>query len=552
VSILASGPTSDCPSPGPFRLPPWDDQHPRWLEIDQRLPADHRARLVAAAVDRLDLGALRASYHGTGTRAYPPHLLLRAVLYDLHCGRGKPADWYHDAHDNEPLRWLLRGCEPSRARWYAFRDRLAPFVDNWNRDVLAGAQAAGLTAATRGALDGSAVAANASRHRLIKAATLDRRLEQLEAAVAADSVPAAAPACRYALPMVEAAAADAAVPAGVGAAVTAAPADEPAAPATAAAGMPPPIRPKWMAQKPLGRRQQRQRYRQARQRLGAVPAGSSRPLGQTLVSVTDPQAALGLDKSKVFRPLYNLQLLSDLDSPLLLAYQVFAQPTDAGLLGPMLQRACQLLGHVPDTLLADTVYAAGPQLAAAEAAKVTLYAPPWPADERVASRGQIPKSAFTWLEQEQTYVCPQGHRLTLRGRSRTRRCGQVRVRRRYQCAAAHCAACPRAAQCLRRPESGVGRSVDRDEYEAEVQRLRARMGTALGQELYRLRSQVVERGFADLKEHRGLRRASGRGLVRVQAEAGLRVLIHNLGVLQRSVRAAPPAPPHATSGPIAA
>ena len=34
------------------------------------------------------------------------------------------------------------------------------------------------------------------------------------------------------------------------------------------------------------------------------------------------------------RPLYNVQFSLDLDSPLILAYDVFAQPTDAGTLGP--------------------------------------------------------------------------------------------------------------------------------------------------------------------------------------------------------------------------
>ena len=52
----------------------------------------------------------------------------------------------------------------------------------------------------------------------------------------------------------------------------------------------------------------------------------------------DPAAAVGWDKYKVFRPLYNLQLMRDLDSPLALGYEVFAQNTDGGLFQPMLRR----------------------------------------------------------------------------------------------------------------------------------------------------------------------------------------------------------------------
>ena len=35
---------------------------------------------------------------------------------------------------------------------------------------------------------------------------------------------------------------------------------------------------------------------------------------KVVVSLSEPEAALGRDKLKVFRPLYNLQLMRDLDS----------------------------------------------------------------------------------------------------------------------------------------------------------------------------------------------------------------------------------------------
>ncbi len=46
--------------------------------------------------------------------------------------------------------------------------------------------------------------------------------------------------------------------------------------------------------------------------------------------------------------------------------------------------------------------------------------------------------------------------------------------------------------------------------------------------IYRKRCRTVELRFADTKEHRDLRRFSGRGLERVGIEAGLYVLAHNL------------------------
>jgi Transposase DDE domain len=54
--------------------------------------------------------------------------------------------------------------------------------------------------------------------------------------------------------------------------------------------------------------------------------------------------------------------------------------------------------------------------------------------------------------------------------------------------------------------------------------------------VYRLRGQTVEIVFADVKEHRGLRRFSGHGLVRVRTEFALEVLLHNLLALNRFLR----------------
>jgi len=61
-----------------------------------------------------------------------------------------------------------------------------------------------------------------------------------------------------------------------------------------------------------------------------------------------------------------------------------------------------------------------------------------------------------------------------------------------------------------------------------IEALRSRMGTVAAKALYRLRGQNVELVNADWKEHRKLRRFSGRGLSRVRGEVGLMVLAHNL------------------------
>lgn len=473
-----------------FVPPPWNEETPEYQAVDRELPADHLARKVVQAMERLDLTGFLASYRGQGSLPYRPDLLLRAVLYEMRQGRHKPTEWFRDARESQPVRWLLRGGQPCRACWYAFRDRVGPWLEQWNQGVLTQAVEQQVTPAERGALDGTLTAAHASRHRLVKEATLQQRVEQLDQAVAADQ--------------------------------------------NSAAPVPGPY---WLAKTAWGRRRQQQRYQQAQKRMEAMQqrnqqkrASKRQKRDKIVVSVSDPQAALGRDKLGVYRPLYNVQLIDDLDSPLILGYGVFAQPNDNNTLGPMLERQAHLVGHKLKELLADAGYASGPHLAIAEAAGVTLYAP-WQENDFTAAKGKkpalFPKARFRWLAEEQTYQCPQGHRLEKVSSSRQKRSGTETVRLdQYRCPPVHCGACPLAKQCTSNPEAG--RTISRSEHEELIEALKVRMETAEAKALYRLRRQTVELVYADMKEHRCLRRFSGRGLQRAETEVGLLMLAHNL------------------------
>lgn len=101
----------------------------------------------------------------------------------------------------------------------------------------------------------------------------------------------------------------------------------------------------------------------------------------------------------------------------------------------------------------------------------------------------------------------------------------------YRCSPRDCRACPRQVSCSSNPNRG--RSVKRSEHEALVVAHRLRMATAEAKSLYRLRSQTVELGFADFKQHRSMRQFSGRGRNRAQRQVGLTVLVHNLLIAHR-------------------
>jgi transposase len=162
-----------------FISPPWTSESEEWQVIDRRLAENHLARRVRRAVEILDLGPLFGDYLGVGKKALPPDLLLQMVLYEMQNKRPSPAQWTRDARESEPVRWLLFGLEPSRARLYGFRERIAPYLEEWNAEVLQVAIAEGMTTAMRAALDSTSVAANTSRRQLLNRPRLEKLLKSV-------------------------------------------------------------------------------------------------------------------------------------------------------------------------------------------------------------------------------------------------------------------------------------------------------------------------------------------------------------------------------------
>jgi hypothetical protein len=423
--------------------------------------------------------------------------MLKMVLYETFQGRLSPSQWARDRRENDALRWLGQGIQPSRSALYTFRDRLSGPVFDLHARAIQQAIAEKLTAAEAAVLDGTSARSTASRHQLVNQDKLAKRLGELEAAVAGD-----------------------------------------------VAGQPSPSRPYWMAATPAGRWDQLQRYRQA----GAVladrldqnqerPKDKRLPAEKVKVSVTDPEAPLGRDKEKVFGPMYTAEFVVDTTSLLVLSFGVFAQVTDAGTLAPMLDRTQEVTGFRLSQISTDALYFSLLDLQECQKRDVILVAPVGENSFTEVKRAeseppQLGKDQFQWLPDEQTYRCPQGHRLEHEGQERRkRRDDNEVVQHRYRCPPEHCRGCPLRDRCVRDPNKG--RTVKRMEGEESIEAHKEWMKTDQAKEANRLRGSVIERCFGDAKRHRNLRCLHGRGLKRAKAEIGLIVLVQTAMTLAR-------------------
>jgi transposase len=478
-----------------------------WKRWDEQLPPDHIARVIQEALPRLDLEPLRKSYSGCGSPAFRPELMLAMVLVEKHHGRCSPSQWHRDQSDRISLLWIGQGIRPSRGIWYQFRDRVGPFLDQWLSEIIRLAEQAGLTTATDGVVDGTLIAASASKHRLLNEKQLTSRLQQLDGAIRLDEQP---------IPSVQQPSSDQQHPAE--------------------------RQPGWMAKTPSGRRQQQTRHLRAEKFLQRrletnarkIPSEQQSP-DRVVISVSDPEAALGPDKFKVFRPLYNSLVITDRQSPLILGYEVFAHGQDTPLLFPTITHTETLIGHKLKRLTGDSGFITGRNLALSRTRDLELFGP-WKVNDfsEPAPKKFYDKDQFVWHAEDHEYECPAGERLKrFSTEKRARADGHEELLERFKTGRDVCAACALRAACTKNKD---GRQIRRSEYEDDVVAHRAKMETPEAKALLKTRGQIIERSFADLKEHRGLRRHTGRGLDRVRIDTGLAVLTHNLITLHKMLK----------------
>jgi len=139
--------------------------------------------------------------------------------------------------------------------------------------------------------------------------------------------------------------------------------------------------------------------------------------------------------------------------------------------------------------------------------------------------------ALTVLDDGPTLTCPAGQ--TTRTRERSTRHG---TGWKYHFRKRQCAGCPLREQCLTNPQSRKGRTVTKNDYEAEYAAAQAKAQTPAYAEVRR-QHPAIERKLAELVRRHDLRHARYRGRARVWYQSLLTGLVVNLKRLVRLLSA---------------
>jgi len=323
----------------------------RWQSVDLEaaVPPEHRARVIWATVEQLDLtafyDAIAARGSVAGRPAIDPKILLTLWLYAISEGIGSARHLARLCTRDDVYRWICGGVEPNHHTLSDFRVGHGAKLDALLTEVLAALMSAGVLRLRRVAQDGVRVRAHAGAASFRRGSKLAGYLAEAEAQVAA-------------------------LQAELAEETGASTARERAARERAGCERETRLR------RALAELPKVQQVREQNAKREGTARRAQRGDAEVRVSTTDPEARVMRMGDGGYRPAVNVQFASDTATRLIVGVDVSNAGTDRGQLTPMLEQiAARTAGAVPAEYLVDGGYAHLAAIDAAEARGVTVYAP---------------------------------------------------------------------------------------------------------------------------------------------------------------------------------
>lgn len=307
----------------------------RPVDLEGLLPEDHRARIVWAYVEGLDLTPLyqpiQAVEGEAGRPATDPKILLALWLYATLEGVGAARALDRLCTTHVAYQWLCGGVPMNYHTLADFRTAHGAFLDTLLTQGVAALLAQGLVTLERVAQDGVRVRASAGAASFRRRKTLEGCLAEAEAQVQTLRVELEA---------------------------------DPGATTT--------------RQRAARERAARERQAQVARALAQLPALEAKKKPderlKARASTTDPEARVMKLADGGYRPAYNLQFATDTGAQVIVGVDATNAGTDHGQLAPMVDQLEARHAEAPGAMLVDGGFATKEDIAAVSD-RTTVYAP---------------------------------------------------------------------------------------------------------------------------------------------------------------------------------
>lgn len=165
-----------------------DRDTPMLLPPDMRdwLPEDHMVHFILDVVGRADTSGFSVNVRGTGSKQYPPSMLLALLVYCYSTGRFSSRVIEEASWCDVAVRYICAGTHPDHDTICTFRRVNRKAFEQFFVHVLeVAAQSGVLKKVGTVSVDGTKIHANASKHSAVSYGHAVKMLEQLENEVAA-------------------------------------------------------------------------------------------------------------------------------------------------------------------------------------------------------------------------------------------------------------------------------------------------------------------------------------------------------------------------------
>jgi len=247
------------------------------------------------------------------------------------------------------------------------------------------------------------------------------------------------------------------------------------------------------------------------------------------VSSTDTEARWMHTQSGSM-PAFNAQIAVTPDQ-LIVHADVTGEPIDTNQVAPAITGIKQNTGEAPEKLAADAGYKSGPNLRLLEAEGIDGYLPDCEEKNIGKTRGNHPelygREAFRYDAAQDCYICPAGQTMwpkTIQRRKTKYGGGVATV---YQAPRGICRQCLKR-DCCTTVRTKAGRTITRDDYEAERQRMRQKLSSTAGRSIYGRRKCLVEPVIGQMKTAMRLLQFLLRGLAGARIEWKWATIAYNL------------------------
>jgi len=265
--------------------------------------------------------------------------------------------------------------------------------------------------------------------------------------------------------------------------------------------------------------------------------------GKKKINLTDSDSQFQKGHLRKVVPGYRAQAAVDSKQQIIVANDVTDKQSDDSQLIPMVDKT---LGNVekikprnnqekePIKVITDAGYSSGNNLAELEEKKYKDKIDPYIPDaiyqgkeNRHSKDNPFDKNKFEYDKDTNELTCPQGKSLKQIG-CEQRNGHKVFI---YQCK--ECKGCPNFGKCT---TNRKGRKICISEYEALVDKMRKKLSTKQGKEIYAKRKITVEPVFGNMSHNLGFREFLLRGLEKVKGEFSLMCTAHNLLKIAKFVK----------------